>query len=457
MSMTVNVPATRTQDEVPGLTRPHPAWSPVPHELDDLEMLLLGGYGPLRGFLGRSDVASVVRHGQLTDATPWPVAITLTVDHATAAAATEAGALDLLDEEGTPVATLVVEESWPTEGATGLAGELRARRPVERGSHRALRRKASDTSDRTPDPQPMLGVPLRRPPRPAELAAMRTAAEALDAHIRLLPLTGWGSPDGLDACALVQGCLRARDELARSGRAADVVPVSVPRHPGSTDEREWALAAMVARAYGATHVHDPLPVTEGLHVVAQMPAADLDRPAQGLVVLFTGLSGSGKSTLASAVRDALVDRSGRAVTMLDGDVVRRMLSAELSFSRPHRELNVRRIGFVAAEVARHGGTALCAPIAPHAAVRAEVREMVERVQGKFVLVHVNTPLEVCEGRDRKGLYAKARRGEIPHFTGISDSYEAPLDADLTVDTSRLPLEVAVELVLDAIGDTGSRS
>jgi sulfate adenylyltransferase len=451
MSMTVNAPTTQTQDQAPGLTRPHPTWSPVPHELDDLEMLLLGGYGPLRGFLGRSDAASVVRHGQLTDATPWPVAITLTVDDVTATAATEAGALDLLDEEGTPVATLVVEESWPSEGATGLAGELRARRPVERGSHRALRRKAPDAADRSlPDPPAMLGVPLRRPPQPGELAAVRTAAEALGAHIRLLPLTGWGSPDGLDPCALVQGCLRARDELALSGRTADVVPVSVPRHPGCADERESALAAMVARAYGATHVHDPLPVTEGLHVVAEMPAAGLDRPAHGLVVLFTGLSGSGKSTLASAVRDALVDRSGRAVTMLDGDIVRRMLSAELSFSRPHRELNVRRIGFVAAEVARHGGTALCAPIAPHAAVRAEVREMVERVQGKFVLVHVNTPLEVCEGRDRKGLYAKARRGEIPHFTGISDSYEEPLDADLTVDTSRLPLDVAVELVLDTI-------
>jgi sulfate adenylyltransferase len=454
MSMTVNAPTTRTQDQAPGLTRPHPTWSPVRHELDDLEMLLLGGYGPLRGFLGRSEVASVVRHGQLTDATPWPVAITLTVDHATAATATEAGALDLLDEEGTPVATLIVEESWPTEGAAGLAGELRARRPVERGSHRALRRRAPDTADHKSGPPTMLGVPLRRPPRPGELAAVRTAAEELDAHIRLLPLTGWGSPDGLDPAALVRGCLRARDELALSGRTADVVPVSVPRHPGCADEREWALAATVARAYGATHVHGPLPATDGLPVVAEMPAAGLDRPAHGLVVLFTGLSGSGKSTLASAVRDALVDRSGRAVTMLDGDIVRRMLSAELSFSRPHRELNVRRIGFVAAEVARHGGTALCAPIAPHAAVRAEVREMVERVQGKFVLVHVNTPLEVCEGRDRKGLYAKARRGEIPHFTGISDSYEEPLDADLTVDTSRLPLEVAVELVLDAVGDRG---
>ncbi|MDN5857113.1 MAG: adenylyl-sulfate kinase [Pseudonocardia sp.] len=439
-----------------GLTRAHPTWSPIPRELDDLEMLLRSGYGPLRGFMGSSEVASVVSHGRLADATPWPVAIILTVDRATAAAAADAGALDLLDEEGTPVATLTVEESWPKDGAVGLAGELRACRPIERGCHRALRRRAPDIPGSMTDSPAMLGVPLRRPLQHGELVAMRTVAESLDAHIRLLPLTGRGSPDRLDPVALVQGCLRARDEFTRSGRTTDVVPVSVPRHPACDDERERVLAAMVARAYGATHVPGPLPETEGLPVVVDMPLAAPD-PAgaqhpEGLVVMFTGLSGSGKSTLASAVRDAIVERSGRAVTLLDGDVVRRMLSAELSFSRPHRELNVRRIGFVAAEVARHGGIALCAPIAPHAAVRAEVREMVEQAQGRFVLVHVNTPIEVCEGRDRKGLYAKARRGEIPQFTGVSDSYEEPLDADLTVDTSSLHVDALVKLVLDAVED-----
>jgi sulfate adenylyltransferase len=444
--MTFNSPTTASADPARTVSRPCPTWSPVPHELDDLEMLLLGGYGPLGGFLGRSEIDSVVRHGRLTDDTPWPVAITLTVDPATAAAATAAGTLDLLDEEGTPVAGMIVAESWPTEGATALAGELRARRPVERGSHRALRRRAPDAPAGRPDAPAVLGVPLRRPLRPAELVAVRAAADALDAHIRLLPLTGCGSPDGLDRIALVHGCLQARDELARPGRSADVVPVAVPRHPGCPDDRERALAAEVARAYGATHVHDPRTTTAETDPSADAPG---NRP-QGLVVLFTGLSGSGKSTVACAVRDAIVGRSGRAVTMLDGDVVRRMLSAELSFSRPHRELNVRRIGFVAAEVARHGGIALCAPIAPHAAVRAEVRQMVEQAQGRFVLVHVSTPLAVCESRDRKGLYAKARRGEIPHFTGISDCYEEPLDADLTVDTSRLSLDMSVQLVLDAI-------
>lgn len=169
----------------------------------------------------------------------------------------------------------------------------------------------------------------------------------------------------------------------------------------------------------------------------------------GLTILFTGLSGAGKSTLANAVHDAVVAGTGRAVTLLDGDDVRRMLSSELTFSKEHRDLNVRRIGFVAAEVTRHGGIAICAPIAPYAAARAEVRAMVEE-HGRFLLVHVSTPLAVCEDRDPKGLYAKARRGEIPHFTGISDPYEIPTDADVAVDTSVLPPAASVASILDAL-------
>jgi sulfate adenylyltransferase len=171
------------------------------------------------------------------------------------------------------------------------------------------------------------------------------------------------------------------------------------------------------------------------------------------VVFFTGLSGSGKSTLARALVDALVEDGRRSVTMLDGDLVRRMLSAGLGFSRADRDLNIRRIGWVAAEVARHGGVAVCAPIAPYAATRSAVRREVEAV-GDFLLVHVATPLEVCEQRDRKGLYARARAGLIPHFTGISDPYEAPTDADLVLDTSREPLDAALDRLLDLLRREG---
>ena len=167
------------------------------------------------------------------------------------------------------------------------------------------------------------------------------------------------------------------------------------------------------------------------------------------MVLFTGLSGSGKSTLARALRDRLVE-GGRDVTLLDGDVVRRLLSSGLGFSADDRDLNVRRIGYVGAEVARHGGLALAAPIAPYARSRAAVREMVEDAGATYVLVHVSTSLEVCEARDRKGLYAKARSGEIESFTGISDPYEPPLDADLTIDTAQVLLRDAVDLVLELL-------
>jgi sulfate adenylyltransferase len=170
------------------------------------------------------------------------------------------------------------------------------------------------------------------------------------------------------------------------------------------------------------------------------------RRRQGVTVFFTGLSGAGKSTIANIVHVKLLERGGRTVTVLDGDLVRKYLSSELGFSKEHRDLNIRRIGFVAAEVARHGGVVLCAAIAPYEAARRQVREMIEP-HGGFVLVHVATPLDVCEQRDRKGLYAKARAGLVAGFTGISDPYEPPTDADLVLDTVALPAEEAADRVL----------
>ena len=171
------------------------------------------------------------------------------------------------------------------------------------------------------------------------------------------------------------------------------------------------------------------------------------RGSQGFTVFFTGLSGSGKSTVANALRVKLLETGGRGVTLLDGDLVRRNLSSELGFSKEHRDLNIRRIGFVASEITRAGGVAICAPIAPYDVVRREVREMIQPCGG-FVLVHVSTPLEICEARDRKGMYAKARAGIIKEFTGISDPYEEPADADVVIDTAGLsPAEAAREVLL----------
>jgi sulfate adenylyltransferase len=166
--------------------------------------------------------------------------------------------------------------------------------------------------------------------------------------------------------------------------------------------------------------------------------------SSGVTVFLTGLSGAGKSTVA----DALVARlatEGRTVTVLDGDVVRTHLSSELTFSREHRDLNIRRIGWVAGEIVRHGGTVVVAAIAPYEAAREEARRLVEK-HGRFVLVHLATPLEVCEERDVKGLYAKARAGEIRGFTGVSDPYEAPSRAEVVIDTSVTPLEESVRRI-----------
>jgi sulfate adenylyltransferase len=170
------------------------------------------------------------------------------------------------------------------------------------------------------------------------------------------------------------------------------------------------------------------------------------RSERGLVLFLTGLSGSGKTTIARDLADVLAERGDRQVSLLDGDLVRQLLSAGLTFSRADRDLNIARIGFVAAEVARHGGIAICTPIAPFAAARARVRQQVSDV-GDFFLIHVATPIEACEARDRKGLYAKARAGLIDQFTGVTDPYEEPTDAELTIDTSTMTRQDAVQAVL----------
>ena len=188
-------------------------------------------------------------------------------------------------------------------------------------------------------------------------------------------------------------------------------------------------------------------------VARELRRARPPRSARGFVLFLTGLSGSGKSTIARDLRDVLTERGDRRVSLLDGDVIRHLLSAGLTFSREDRDLNIARIGFVAAEIARHGGIAICAPIAPFAQARARVREMVSEV-GDFLLIHVATPVEVCEARDRKGLYAKARAGLIGQFTGISDPYEEPLDAALVIDTSLLTEQEAVAAVLRLLTSGG---
>jgi sulfate adenylyltransferase len=174
---------------------------------------------------------------------------------------------------------------------------------------------------------------------------------------------------------------------------------------------------------------------------------------KGVTVFMTGLSGAGKSTIASHLVQTLDKQYGRPATVLDGDIVREMLSSGLTFSRADRELNIRRIGYVASEVTKHGGVCICAAIAPFRSARAEARTRIEKY-GKFYEIHVATPLQICEQRDPKGLYRKARRGEIKGFTGIDDPFEIPEHPDLVIDTSKLGVSEAVERIAGLLSRDG---
>jgi sulfate adenylyltransferase len=181
-------------------------------------------------------------------------------------------------------------------------------------------------------------------------------------------------------------------------------------------------------------------------VVRELRRSYPPRHKQGLTIFFTGLSGSGKSTIANVLLTKFLETGGRPVTILDGDLVRKHLSSELGFSKEHRDINIRRIGYVASEITKNGGIAICAPIAPYEATRKHVRQMIEPYGG-FILVHVATPIETCEERDRKGLYAKARAGIVKEFTGISDPYEAPTDAEVVINTAELSAEEAAQEII----------
>jgi len=181
-------------------------------------------------------------------------------------------------------------------------------------------------------------------------------------------------------------------------------------------------------------------------IIEELRRAFPPRSRQGITLFMTGLSGAGKSTLAKLLYVKFMELRTRPVTLLDGDIVRRHLSSELTFSKAHRNLNIERIGYVASEITKNGGIAICAPIAPYASSRARARELVSRFGG-FVEIHVATPLSVCEQRDRKGLYAKARAGVLTGVTGIDDPYEVPVAPEITLDTTALSPGEAVQEVL----------
>ncbi|MBM6402871.1 adenylyl-sulfate kinase [Phycicoccus sp. CSK15P-2] len=354
------------------MTDAPPVVCPSPEQLDDLDVLRRGLYGP--------------------EAAPRP----LVVPEAAAEAAVRAGSVTVVDPEGVPVVRL---------------------EPVTR------------TADGRLAGEPIWLSPMSS--RPFEDAHLDAPVDLSDADLLVVtapsdvPAT---APDGgtllvlastsLDGDSAGNDLVRAASRAASAAQGARMLVVPVP---AGDDERRSALLATLRVQ----------PAVPGLTAAA--PGPDERHPA-GVVVLCTGLSGSGKSTIARDVATRLIEE-GTTVTLLDGDRVRRHLTAGLGFSPEDRDTNVRRIGWVAAEVAHHGGIAVCSPIAPKDSVRREVAEMARARGARFVLVHVATPVEECERRDRKGLYAAARRGEIPDFTGVSAPYDVPEAPDARIDTT----------------------
>jgi sulfate adenylyltransferase len=409
-----------------------PQHCPTPRELDDLELLGHGALG-LPGFEGAGG------------------AVTLHVPAGVAAVASEAGALELVDPEGLPLARVEVSSTYDAgrpgaeEEVVGVSGPVTTLTHHQFGAFRRLYLSPGQVAERYDGRT--LTVPVDAPLTAADVEQVRKHAE--DRRVLLLALAGAGTPRGLSTAALLRASLAA----ARSLPDASVVAVPLASRGDAGADRELRERVVAAYAPG-----DVLTVTGEGELPADVAAiVERDRPPrdrQGLVLFFTGLSGSGKSTLARALHDQILEQGARTVTSLDGDVVRRNLSAGLTFSKEDRETNIRRIGWVAAEIGRHGGVAICSPIAPFDSTRKQVRAMVEDAGGAFFLVHVATPLEECERRDRKGLYAKARRGEIPEFTGISSPYEEPRDAAVRVDTTGRSIEDALADVVEVLEDEG---
>ena len=401
-------------------TSPVPQHCPDARELDDLELLVTGALSPTRSF---NEPGS-------------PVTLTLPPELA------DEPEVEVVDPEGLPLARVT------TSQADGVAGWPVT--PVTHAQFGPFRRLYLTPAQAREEYAGSTFVPVVDAPTEEELDLLRSTG----GRIVLLALVGSGTPE-LSPVALVRACLSA------AGLLPDAEVVAVPLASHGDAEADHALGSQVVANYAGPDPVLALPSPD-LRAAESFPSpiraiVEADRPEpgeQGLVLFFTGLSGSGKSTLARALMDRILEQGARTVTSLDGDVVRRNLSAGLTFSRADRETNIRRIGWVAAEISRHGGVAVCSPIAPFDETRRQVRAMVEDAGGAFFLVHVATPLEECERRDRKGLYAKARRGEIPEFTGISSPYEEPTDAAVRVDTTGRSIEEALDDVLAALEESG---
>jgi sulfate adenylyltransferase len=529
------------------------SWDLTPRQICDVELLLSGGFSPLRGFMNRADYEGVCCDMRLKSGVIWPMPITLDVTEDFARKLQPGSSkIALRDGEGVMLAVLNVEDVWQPDrqaeaksvfGTASKAhpgadyaiskanpwyvgGKLEGLQPPAHYDFRSLRLTPAELRAEFSRLgwRRVVAFQTRNPMHRAHQELTFRAAKQVEANLLLHPSVGMTKPGDVDYFTRVRCYQLLLSKYPQGTVKLSMLPLAM--RMGGPREAIWH--GIIRKNHGCTHFivgrdhagpgndtdgkpfygpydaqqlfkkhESDIGVTmvpfnmmvyledqdkyvpdnevpkgsrvlnisgtelrqrlnEGRdipswftypEVVQELRRSYPPRHKQGVTIFFTGLSGSGKSTIANVLLTKFLETGGRPVTILDGDLVRKHLSSELGFSKEHRDINIRRIGYVASEITKNGGIAICAPIAPYEAVRKAVREMIEPLGG-FVLVHVATPLEICEQRDRKGLYAKARAGIVKEFTGISDPYEVPQKAEVVINTAELsPEEAAQEIIL----------
>ena len=527
------------------------SWDLTPRQICDLELLMNGGFNPLKGFLTEADYNCVVENMRLADGTLWPMPITLDVTQDFADSVELGQKIALRDQEGVILATIKVTDSWlPNKareaenvfGANDLAhpavnylhnqaGSINLGGPVtglQQPVHYDFRGRRDTPNElrnyfRKMGWQRVVAFQTRNPLHRAHQELTFRAAKDAQANLLIHPVVGMTKPGDIDHFTRVRCYEAVLNQYPSATTAMSLLNLAM-RMAGP---REAVWHGLIRANHGCTHfivgrdhagpgknsngedfygpydaqelfrtveseigvemvdfkhmvyvqeraqyepadkVEDGLTVlnisgtelrrrlAEGLdipewfsfpQVVTELRKSRPPRDKQGFTVFFTGLSGSGKSTIANALMVKLMEMGGRPVTLLDGDIVRKNLSSELGFSKAHRDLNIRRIGYVASEITKNGGIAICAPIAPYATTRHAVREDIEAF-GAFIEVHVATSIDECERRDRKGLYKLARAGKIKEFTGISDPYDVPKEPELRLETEHVEVDNCAHQVL----------
>jgi len=528
-----------------------PSWDLTARQVCDLELLMNGGFHPLRGFQSEADYTGTVETMRTGDGTLWPIPITLDVSEKFAAGVEPGQDIALRDQEGVILAILSITDKWVPNKANealkvfgandpahpavnylhNVAGPVYLGGPVtgiQQPVHYDFKARRDTPNElrayfRKLGWRRVVAFQTRNPLHRAHQELTFRAAREAQANLLIHPVVGMTRPGDVDHFTRVRCYEAVLDQYPASTTHLSLLNLAM-RMAGP---REALWHAIIRRNHGLTHfivgrdhagpgknsqgqdfygpydaqtlvaAHqaeigiemvdfkqmvyvqekaqyypvDEVPegstvldisgtelrrrLREGLEipdwfsfpqVVAELRRTSPARSRQGFTVFFTGLSGSGKSTIANALMVKLMEMGGRPVTLLDGDVVRKHLSSELGFSREHRDINIKRIGYVASEITKNGGIAICAPIAPYAATRRAVREMIEQY-GAFIEVHVATAIEECERRDRKGLYKLAREGKIKEFTGISDPYEAPVTPELRLDTESVEVDHCAHQVI----------